>query len=452
MSKVPVVKELGVPLFLKFLKDPLAQLAHIQQAYGDLSMKRVLGVSYYFLFHPDHAEHLLSTHQDNHQKHPMFVSNFEPFLGSDNLLSTNNPPQWRRDRELCKTAFEADVYFEKYAERVVQNCRASMEDWQKRFVPGTVPFLVGAELDWMTLKTINETIFHELDVDAGDLARRVPRIFELIAKKATSLTRLPWIFPSKVKRSYQGEARYLQQVKNKALLTRLEQGKDLDDLLGTLLASYEVRDAASPDFGMVANHMMTFDVVGYTGTTSALRWIVTALVQHPEEEARIASEVRSVCNGADLTYGGFQKLVHTQAFVLEVLRLYPPLGILLRKSIAEDSLGDYPLPAGASLMLSIHHIHRHRDYWADPETFKPERFVAKPYGQDCQFAYLPFGAGPRSCVGRNFAVMNLTLVTAMMVQRFQFQLPRDFQLRRQYIASAFVRPNLESVTIREKAG
>jgi cytochrome P450 len=327
-----------------------------------------------------------------------------------------------------------------------------MEDWQRRFVPGSVPFVVGAEFDWMTLKTINETIFHQLDVDSGEMASHVPRIFELIAKKATSVTRLPWILPSKIKRSYQDEVRYMQQVKSKALLTRLEQGKDLDDLLGTLLANYEVCDAASPDFAMVANHTMTFDVVGYTTTTSALRWIVTALVQHPEEEAKIASEVRSVCNGSDPTYSGFQKLVHTQAFVLEVLRLNPPLAILLREAIAEDSLGDYRLPAGASLVLGIHNIHRHPDYWADPETFKPERFVDKPYGQDYQFAFLPFGAGPRSCIGRNFAVMNLTLVTTMMVQRFQFQLPADFRLGRKYVASAFVRPNLEAVTIRERVG
>jgi len=450
MTKVPVVKEFVVLFLLKFLKDPLACLGDLQRGYGDLSTKRVLGANYYFLLHPNHAEHVLSRNQENYRKHPLFVSNFKPFLGADNLASTNDVPQWQRDRELCRTAFEAEVYFERYTEKMVQNCRASLDDWQKRFAAGGLPCLIGPELDRLALRTINETIFHDLDVDVEAMVRHVPRIFELMAKKATSITQLPWIFPSKVKRSYEAEVRCLQQVKNKALLTRLQQGKDVDDLLGSLLADYKVGDANSPYFAMVANHMMTFNVNGYTTTTSAMRWIVTALVQNPEEEARIASEVHSVCHGRDLSYGDFEKLVYTQAFVLEVLRLYPPAGFILREVIADDRLGDYSLPAGSSLMLSVHHIHRHPDYWADAESFKPERFVAKRYGQDYQFAYIPFGAGKRSCIARNFALLELTLVTAMMVQRFQFQLPRNFRLRRQYIGSVFVRPNLEAVTIREK--
>jgi cytochrome P450 len=201
---------------------------------------------------------------------------------------------------------------------------------------------------------------------------------------------------------------------------------------------------------MVANQMMTFNVVGYTTTTSAMRWIVTSLAQNQQEENKIASEVRNVCNGRDPSYGDYEKLVYTQAFVMEVLRVNPPLAFILREVIADDRIDNYLLPADSCVILSVHHIHRHPDYWSDPESFNPERFVAKPYGQDFQYAYLPFGAGKRACIARNFAILELTLMTAMMAQRFHFTLPRDFRLKRKYIASFFVRPNLESVMIREK--
>jgi cytochrome P450 len=216
------------------------------------------------------------------------------------------------------------------------------------------------------------------------------------------------------------------------------------------MADYRAQSAESPYYGMVTNQMMTFIVVGYTTTTSAMRWIVTSLAQKPEEEKRIASEVRNVCNGRDLSYEDYEKLVYTQAFVMEVLRVNPPLAFIVREAIADDRIENYLLPAGGCAVLSVHHMHRHPDYWSDPESFNPERFVAKPNGQDFQYAYLPFGAGKRACIARNFALLELTLVTAMMTQRFHFTLPRDFRLKRKYIASFFVRPNLESVMIREK--
>ena len=450
MDRVPVAKEFVVLFLLKYLRNPIGYLDQLQRCYGDLCSKRLLGINHYFLFHPGHGQHVLFNNQDNYRKYPRFVSNFEPFLGAANLLATNNMPQWQHDRELCNTAFEAETFFERYTEKVVSNCKSAMGDWQRRFVSKGLPCPIGTELDRMALRNINETIFHNLDVDVEKIVSHIPHIFELIAKKATSITRLPWIFPSKLKRSYQVEVSYLQQVKSRALLTRLEEGKDYDDLLGNLMADYKVRSTESPSYGIVANQMMTFNVVGYTTTTSAMRWIVAALVQNPEEEKRIESEVRKVYSGRDPGYGDYDKLVYTQAFVMEVLRVNPPLAFILREAIADDEIVNYPLPAGSCVMLSVHHIHRHPDYWPEPERFNPERFVAKRYGQDYQYAYIPFGAGKRACIGRNFALLELTLVTAMMVRRFQFAFPEGFRLKRNYVASVFLRPNVESVMIKEK--
>jgi len=450
MDRVPVAKEFFVLFALKFIANPLGYLGQLQSRYGDLFSKKVRGVNYHFLFHPAHSEHVLFTNQDNYRKFHLFVTNFAPLLGADSLFANNNIPQWQHDHDLCKMAFEAETFFERYTERVVDHCKSAMDDWQKRYISRGLPCPIGFELDRMALRIINQTIFHDLDVDVGEIAGHIPRLYELIVKKATSITQLPWIFPSKVKRSYHQEVRYLQEVKNRALRTRLKQGKDYDDLLGNLMADYKVRSAESPNYGIVANQMMTFNAVGYTTTTSAMRWIVTTLAQNPEDEKRVESEVQNVCGGRDPTYGDYENLVYTQAFVMEVLRVNPPLAFILREVIADDRIENYLLPAGGCMMLSVHHIHRHPDYWPEPERFNPERFVAKRYGQDYQYAYIPFGAGKRACIARNFAFLELTLMTAMMVQRFQFMLPKAFQLRRRYIASFFVRPNLESVMISEK--
>lgn len=122
MKQVPKIKEFIVFFVMKFIKDPIPLLADCQKKYGDVCYKVVQGSKHYFISHPLFAEHCLSKKQDNYRKYPAFVSNLEPFLGNNNLLSSNNPTQWKYDRELCKTSFEAEIFFEKYANQIAKNC------------------------------------------------------------------------------------------------------------------------------------------------------------------------------------------------------------------------------------------------------------------------------------------------------------------------------------------
>lgn len=324
-----------------------------------------------------------------------------------------------------------------------------MDDWRLKYTSKAIPCPIGHELDILALKNINDTIFHNIDIDIESLANHVPEIFRLIVNKALSITHLPWILPTKRKRQYDEEVKYIQEVKRKALISRIKSGKRHDDLLGTLIADYKVQGEGCPHFTAVSNQMMTFDIVGYTTTTSAYRWIIAALVQYPEIEKKISEEVFKICNQRLPTYDDFDKLTYTKAAVMEVLRFNPPLNFIIRETISDDQVMDFPIEATGSIVMNAYQIHRHPDYWSEPETFKPERFLSHQYGQDFQFAYLPFGAGKRSCIGKNFAFLELVLFTAMIVQRFQISFPKDFQLKRTYVASIFLRPNIKHVILKE---
>jgi len=407
------------------------------------------GHLHYFLSHPQFAEYVLSTNQDNYRKHPLFVANFKPFLGTNNLLSSNDTPQWQRDRNLARTAFEADLFFENYTDKMTKNCATMLDAWLQRMQKGPeIP--TGFEMDKLALKNINDTLFHGLEIDIESAVKHIPEVFKLITKKATSLSQLPWRLPTKRKRAFDQEVEFIQNVMRTAIFSRWKTGKDYDDLLGTLLHAYDVKDEKSPHFTSTGHQMMTFNVVGYTTTTSALRWILTMLVQYPETEKKVAAEVSKVCNGNRPTYAHFDQLKYTQAFVMEVLRLYPPLVFILRESIAKDDLLGYPVAPKTCILINSFAIHRHRDFWENAEQFHPDRFLDKPYGQENPFAYLPFGAGKRSCIGRNFAFLELCLITAMIVQRFRLSLPQDFQLKMKYVGSVFIRPNVETMFIEAK--
>ena len=175
--------------------------------------------------------------------------------------------------------------------------------------------------------------------------------------------------------------------------------------------------------------------------------MVTMLALHPELQRRVAEEVAAVCGASAPRYADLPRLEYTRAFLSEVVRLYPPLVLLTRQAIADDEIDGHHIAGGDCLILDAFHVNRHPEFWEDADAFKPERFLSKPHGQSYPFAYIPFGAGRRSCIGMQFALMELTLVAAMLLQRASLSLPSDFQLKLDYVASVFIRPNLETVRI-----
>ena len=225
--------------------DSIAYFEGLQQRYGDIFGKRLKGVDCFILCHPTHAEHVVSKNQDNFRKLPSFANALAPFLGTNNLLTTNDFSQWKRDRDLCKTAFEADVYFEDYASKVTRRLKTALDNWQKLYASKDTPCPVGPELDKIAVENINETIFHDVDIDAEELTKLAPTVLSLAINKLTSVTGLPWMLPSRTKRNYEKGAKHLGQLKRRAVSSRLAKGKDYDDLLGTLLADYRVTEEGS---------------------------------------------------------------------------------------------------------------------------------------------------------------------------------------------------------------
>jgi cytochrome P450 len=208
------------------------------------------------------------------------------------------------------------------------------------------------------------------------------------------------------------------------LRSRLTNQKDYDDLLGILMHTHHVSGHNTAGFEHVADDVMTFNIVSYITTEPALHWTLVMLAKHPDKEARLSAEVESVCQGSYPTYTDYTKLLYTQAFISEILRLYPSIVYLLRDAVEEDDMMGYKITPQSVHLINLYLLHRHPDYWENPEEFNPERFLKKKWGQDYRYAYVPFGIGKRSCIAKNFAFMELCLVVAMMSQRFKFELPK----------------------------
>jgi cytochrome P450 len=249
--------------------------------------------------------------------------------------------------------------------------------------------------------------------------RRVRSILFWIV--GTAIDRLP--LPAN--RRYGEGVRRLERVVYRLIAERRSGGSEHDDLLGILMAARDEESGAGMSDRQVRDEVMTFLLAGYMTTANALSWTWYLLARHPEVVARLEDEVEQVAGGRLPGHGDLSRLRYVTAVARESLRLYPPAWLFEREAVADDQIGGFRIPAGSVVLVSPFVTHRHPAFWDDPERFDPERFTAERTAPRPKHAYLPFGAGRRSCIGSAFALMELVLVVATIAQRYRLQLASD---------------------------
>jgi cytochrome P450 len=194
-----------------------------------------------------------------------------------------------------------------------------------------------------------------------------------------------------------------------------------DDLLGLLLGARDEQGEAMSR-QQVRDEVVTLMLAGHETTANALTWLWYLLALHPEVREAIGDEVQSELGARVPTGDDIERLPWTTASLQEAMRLYPPAWVLEREASAEDELDGEPVPKGATVIFPVHLIHRDPRWWPDPDRFRPARFLPEATPPQ-RGTYLPFGAGRRSCVGANFALLEGTLIAALLTQRYTFDLP-----------------------------
>jgi len=189
------------------------------------------------------------------------------------------------------------------------------------------------------------------------------------------------------------------------------------DLFDLLLAARDPETGRGFSHDQLRDQVATMILAGHETTSVTLLWSLVLLASAPDEQARIANEARAAAISPESAMDAMPRLLRTRAVISETLRLYPPAFALVRQAIGPDRLMSIDIPRGAVVMIAPWVLHRHRRYWREPDAFDPSRFMpdAPP---PPRFAYLPFGAGPRVCVGAQFALTEATLVLALLMLEF----------------------------------
>jgi cytochrome P450 len=230
--------------------------------------------------------------------------------------------------------------------------------------------------------------------------------------------------PARGKRQFQVARRELDRIVFQIIAEHQRQGaKESDgaDLLSMLLGARDEETGNGMNDRQVHDEVITLLLAGHETTAVTLTWTWYLLSAHPDAERRLHEELDSVLGGRVPMPDDLAALPYTQMVVEEALRLYPPAWAILRRATGEDQIGPYRVPAGTSIFISPYAMHRHPAFWEDPDAFHPERFSPERSAGRPHFAYLPFGGGPRQCIGNTFALMEAQLVLATVAQRYQLR-------------------------------
>jgi cytochrome P450 len=238
-----------------------------------------------------------------------------------------------------------------------------------------------------------------------------------------SIMRAAMLTQRRAHRSGMQSADVLQRIAADIYDDRLAHGHgDSDDLLRLLMEATDEDTGERMDRRQVLDELLTFTAAGHETTAHGLAWMYYLLSQHPAARERMEAEVDAVLAGRVPTNDDVEELPWTRACFEEAMRLYPPVWHVQRVPIEDDVVGGYRLPAGTLVFVSIWSTHRDPGVWDNPAGFDPRRFLGDAPKQRPRFAYLPFSGGRRICIGQGFAMMNATILAAMIAQRFRFDL------------------------------
>ena len=361
----------------------------------------------YVIHHPDDVKRVLVSNYRNYTK-GTGIDRIKLLLGKG--IMTSEGELWKRQRAMMQPCFHRRV-ITRFAEVIAQANDRFIARWEALAARGE-PVNVTEEMSDLTLEIVMRSLI------GRDLERVTEEFganpFEVVAKDSARNLQ----FVSKF-RSLTGLVQKL------IARRRAQPDEEHFDYLALLLSARDKETGRPMSDGELIDEILTLIVAGHETTASGLNWTWYLLSQHPQVEARLHAEIDAAADLPAPTLTEVEALGYTRQVIDEALRLYPPGWLLSRRTIAADVLGGYPVPAGTNVLLPLYLLHRHPHFWKNPEAFDPGRFAPEHEAERPRFAYMPFAAGPRHCIGETFALYEMLGHLYKVARRYRLRYVPD---------------------------
>ncbi len=394
-------------------------LLDAHRKYGDIVQLKLGPRTAFALFHPDHVYHVLVKGRENFTKQARGYQKLRKIVG--NGLVTSEGDFWLRQRRLAQPAF-APQRLAGFAGTMVTATDELTRSWSEP-ANRNERVNIAAQMMQLTLRIVGETL---LGTDVTGEAHDVGESLTLVLEETSRRIHTPWDFqeriPTPANRRFDRALERLDQAVHRIINERRREPGAGDNLLSMLMAARDEETGSQMTDQQLRDEVMTFFLAGHETTAVALTWTWYLLSKHVDVRRRVEEEVDRVLGGRLPTSDDVPKLAYTKLVVQESMRLFPPVWGIARLTAKDEQLGDLFIPARSPVLLVQYVTHRHADFWDNPEGFDPERFHPSQVERRHPYAYFPFGAGPRTCIGNHFALLEAVLIVATVASNWRLNL------------------------------
>ena len=373
-------------------EDSLERMRELFLRYGDIYRVYAPGrKSYtYVIHHPDDVKRVLVTNHKNYTK-GVGLDRVKILLG--NGIMTSEGDFWRKQRLMMQPMFHRRIITE-FAQIIAAANDRFIARWESQAARGE-SVNVTDDMSELTLDIVLRAVF------GTDLDRLTEQSggnpFAVVTKEPARNLQFAYKFRS------------LGKLVAELMRRRRAGNEEHIDFLAMLMSARDKETGDAMSERELIDEVMTLVVAGHETTASALNWTWYLLALHPEVESRLHAEIAAAPGVAAPSLAQMEALPYAQQVVNEVLRLYPPGWLLSRRTLGADVLAGFEIPAGTDVLLSPYLLHRHPRFWGEPDAFRPERFAPANEAERPRFAYMPFAAGPRHCIGETFALYEMLM-------------------------------------------
>ena len=396
-----------------YQRDQPRFFQHLVERYGDVVHWRAL-LDIYVINHPEDVKRVLSAPSARFSKDTIDYRILAASLGRG--LVTNDGAPWAQQRKLMQPMFHNRA-IHPFDEPINRLTDALAERWST--LPAGQVVMVEREMGKLAFEIVGTTLF---GTDIEQHAAEISEVLEVINVPTHELRSLllvlaPWL-PTGHRRRLRLAIARLDRVVFGLINGRRASGAQREDILERLLAVRDEESGAGMSEQQIRDEVVTLLLAGHETSSNALAWTFYLLTQHREVEAKLLAELALVLAGRPATSADLAQLPYLKQVVQESLRILPPVWAIARRSHQAEVFQGHHVPAGAYLIMLPFTLHRHPEFWPEPERFDPERFDPNSGQSRHSYSYLPFAAGPRTCIGAGMAMLEIQLVLANLLPRF----------------------------------
>lgn len=398
---------------LKFIQDAANQ-------YGDVVQFRVGGLNGFLLNHPAAIQHVLQDNNRNYSKDTIQYNALAVVTG--NGLLTSDGDLWLHHRRLMQPAFHRQRIYS-FGPLMTEAAARMLPGWQAAADLGQSVDIDQAMMR-LALEILGKALMGvDLSSAAPALTAAVITVLDHVVGQVKSPPAVPNFIPTHANRRFRAAMHTLDQAVFEIIAAHQQKSPSgPDDLLSLMLQAGGGGSLPAMDARQLRDEVITILIAGHETVASALTWTCYLLSQNPAAAEKMELELKTVLKGHPPTVEDLPALEYTRRVFDETLRLYPPAWLITRKCLGEDRVKGYRIPAGSLIIIGVSAIHHHPAYWPDPDHFDPDRFTPEQTSDRPRYAYLPFGGGPRLCIGNSFALTEAPLILASIFQRFKLEL------------------------------